>query len=216
MSFMGMFDQRIDYETAGMERADIDDDPIVQWQRWYDQAVEAELPDPTNFCVATVDGDGMPDNRWVLVRGVDHRGFSFFTNLGSAKSQQLAAQPKACGVFAWLPLHRQVRVRGAVEPVSADEADAYYASRPRASQIGAWASPQSSVIADRSVLDERVAHFTAEFEASQPSRPPYWGGWRVVPTEIEFWQGRPSRLHDRFVYRRIAPDQPWTIDRLAP
>jgi pyridoxamine 5'-phosphate oxidase len=157
-----------------------------------------------------------------LVRGADERGFAFYTNYSSAKSQQLDAQPVAAAVFAWLDLHRQVRVRGTVERVAAEESDEYFASRPRASQLGAWASPQSDVLADRSVLEARVAAVEAEFGADDDGdpipRPGFWGGWRLVPTEWEFWQGRPSRLHDRVHYRKAEDggDGAWHIERLAP
>jgi pyridoxamine 5'-phosphate oxidase len=213
---MGIADQRIDYETAGLERHDLVDDPIAQWHRWYEQAVAADLHEPNNFCVATVDADGLPDNRYVLVRGVDERGFVFYTNLDSAKSSHLKTHPKAAGVCGWLQLHRQVRVRGAVELVDTDEADAYYASRPLSSRVGAWSSPQSTVISGRDVLDANVATVEARFADGEPTRPPFWGGWRIVPTEIEFWQGRPSRLHDRFRYRRDDVTSPWIVERLAP
>jgi pyridoxamine 5'-phosphate oxidase len=213
---MGIADQRIDYETAGLERHDLLDDPIAQWHIWYEQAVSADTHEPNNFCVATVDREGMPDNRYVLVRSVDDRGFAFYTNLDSAKSQQLKANPKAAGVCGWLQLHRQVRVRGSIELVEAAEADAYYDSRPLSSRFGAWSSPQSTVISGRGVLDEVVGATEARFADGAPTRPPFWGGWRIVPVEIEFWQGRPSRLHDRFRYRRDAVSSPWIVERLAP
>jgi pyridoxamine 5'-phosphate oxidase len=166
--------------------------------------------------VASVDADGVPDARIVLVRTVDDDGLVFFTNYESAKSRQFDARPGASAVFSWLDLHRQVRLRATVQRVSEAESDAYFASRPRASQLGAWASPQSEEIADRSVLEEQVIAFDERFADQPVPRPPHWGGWRLVPFEWEFWQGRPSRLHDRLRYRRDGVDAPWTITRLAP
>ncbi len=208
--------RREEYETAGLDVGDLAAEPVAQWQRWYDEASSAGCVEPHAFVLATVDGDGFPQTRYLLARGADERGFAFFTNYESAKSHQLDASPKASLLFTWLQLHRQVRVVGTVERLSAAESDAYYASRPRSSQIGAWASPQSQVLADRAALEARVEQFTTTFEGvDDVPRPNYWGGWRLTPITVEFWQGRPSRLHDRLRYRR-NDDGEWIVERLAP
>ena len=210
--------RRSDYAWGALDRADLADDPIAQWWTWYEAAVAAGIEEPNAMSVATIHDDGGPDARLVLARGVDSRGFAFFTNYASTKGNQLAERPVAAATFAWLELHRQVRVRGVVEKVAADESDKYFASRPRESRIGAWASPQSTVLADRAALEARVADVEARFPDEDIPRPPFWGGLRIVPVAIEFWQGRPSRLHDRFRYRRDAPAEgrDWVIERLAP
>ena len=207
-------DWRIQYETAGLELSDLALDPMQQWHVWHSEAFDAGIVEPNAMVLSTVDLHGMPDARAVLVRDADRFGFTFFTNYESVKSHQLSARPVACATFAWLDLHRQVRVRGSVERVSDHESDEYFASRPRPSQIGAWASPQSEVLRDRQELMELVVEHEKRFAGQVVRRPPHWGGWRLVPEQWEFWQGRPSRLHDRFRYRQH--EDAWKIDRLAP
>ena len=209
--------RRADYESAGLDVGDVDASPLVQWQRWYDQASEGGCVEPHAFVLSTVDTEGWPQSRYLLARGADERGFSFFTNYESAKSVQLTAEPRAAMLFTWLQLHRQVRVVGVVERLPEIESDQYYATRPRSSQLGAWSSPQSQVLPDRASLEQRVAQFEQTFaDVAAVPRPAYWGGWLLRPVSFEFWQGRPSRLHDRVRYRRAESDGQWIIERLAP
>jgi pyridoxamine 5'-phosphate oxidase len=207
-------DRRVQYETAGLDLADLAATPIQQWHRWYDDAVEAGVAEPNAMTVSSNDAEGQPDARVVLAREVNDEGIIFYTNYESAKGIQLASAPFASAVFAWLDLHRQVRVRGEIEVVSSEESDAYFASRPRESQIGAWASAQSQVIAGREELEAAVVEMTQRFMGGDVPRPPHWGGLRIVPSTMEFWQGRPSRLHDRFRYAWAGTQ--WSISRLAP
>lgn len=207
-------DLRQSYEKGALERTDLPADPLALFLAWFEDAREGGVSEPNAMTLATVDASGHPSARIVLLKGADARGFAFYTNLESRKSQEVKATGRASLVFWWEPLQRQVRIEGAAEPVPAPEADAYYASRPRGSRLGAWASPQSEVIASREVLEARKADAEARFEGADVPRPDFWGGWRVVPESIEFWQGRPSRLHDRFRYTRDG--EAWQIDRLAP
>lgn len=208
--------RRIQYETAGLDVDDLAADPVEQWHRWHAEALEAGVAEPNAMTVATVDADGMPDARLLLARDVDERGLVFFTNYRSVKSRQLEERPVAAAVFSWLDLHRQVRLRATVERVATEESDAYFASRPRASRLGAWASPQSDTLRDRAELEQLVIIADEEFADRDVPRPDFWGGWRLVPVEWEFWQGRPNRLHDRLRYRPAAAGDGWTVERLAP
>ena len=197
-----------------LERGDLAADPIEQFRRWFDEAADAGVPLPNAMGLATAGADGRPSVRHVLLRGVDVRGFTFFTNRESRKGRQLAENPHAALVFLWKELDRQVEVEGRVEATADEESDAYFSGRPRGAQLGAWASPQSAVIAGRDDLLEGVAEVVARVGDGDVDRPPYWGGYRVVPDRIEFWQGHEDRLHDRFAYTRT--DAGWRIDRLAP
>ena len=206
-------DLRQSYNKGRLTRDVLPPEPVALFLAWFEDAREAGVTEPNAMTLATVNADRQPSARIVLLKGVDARGFAFYTNLESRKSTEIGATHRAALVFWWEGLQRQVRIEGEVVPVPADEADAYYASRPRGSRLGAWASPQSREIASREVLDERLAEAERQFPEAVP-RPPFWGGWRVVPERVEFWQGRPSRLHDRFVYVRDGTG--WRVSRLAP
>ncbi|UUX94591.1 pyridoxamine 5'-phosphate oxidase [Aquabacterium sp. J223] len=205
---------RKSYERAALDEQAADPDPLRQFERWLTEALQAELPEPNAMTLATVGEDGRPSSRIVLVKGVDARGLAWYTNYDSRKGRDLAAHPFAALQFHWVELERVVRIEGRVEKTSEAESDAYYASRPLDSRIGAWASPQSRPIESRAVLVANAARYGAQF-LLQPPRPPHWGGYRLRPDRWEFWQGRPSRLHDRLEYRPL-PEGGWRLQRLAP
>lgn len=200
--------------TGPLLEGHVDPDPFVQFGRWFSEAVAAGVPEPEAMALATASPSGEVSARMVLLRGVDERGFRFFTNRDSAKAHDLARNPRAALVFHWHALGRQVRVTGTVAETSDEESAAYFATRPRGSQLSAWASEQSRVIATRAELERRVAEAAARFEGQEVPLPPHWGGYIVAPGEIEFWQHRPDRLHDRLRYRRSADT--WVIERLMP
>lgn len=216
---MKIADLRTDYRLQTLDETGVAPDAFRQFERWLDEALKADLPEPTAMSLATVGADGRPAARIVLLKGFDQNGFMFFTNYASRKGQELDAAGQAALLFHWAELERQVRIEGSVGKIAPHESDAYFASRPAASRLGAWASPQSEPIADRAALEARLQAITEKFRNAGDAiaRPSHWGGYRLVPDMLEFWQGRRSRLHDRIRYRRSAGDPgAWTIDRLAP
>ncbi|WP_050477423.1 pyridoxamine 5'-phosphate oxidase [Herbaspirillum rhizosphaerae] len=211
---MSIADLRKDYSRASLSELDVAADPIVQFSTWFDEALKAEIPEPNAMSIATVGADGKPSSRIVLLKQVDAAGFTWFTNYHSRKGREIAQHPYVALLFHWVELERQVRIEGKIEQVSAGESDAYFSSRPLLSQIGAIASEQSQPVDKRETLETQFA--TAETKyGTQPVRPEHWGGYRVVPEKMEFWQGRRSRLHDRVIYTRAA-DGAWTRQRLQP
>ena len=204
---------RKNYTFGQLSETEVPPNPLRLFQLWFDQAVKAECPEPNSMTLATADAAGNPSARIVLLKGADSAGFTFFTNYESQKGKELAGRPHAALLFHWHELERQVRIKGLVERVSPAESDEYFHSRPAASRIGAWASPQSAEIPNREFLEEAEKRFAADF-GDKPPRPEHWGGYRLHPTEIEFWQGRPSRLHDRIHYQLDGAE--WRVARLAP
>ncbi len=211
---MQIANMRKEYTQGGLSEADMNADPIRQFEIWFQQALAANLPEPNAMTLATA-ADGQPSARVVLLKAFDASGFTFFTNYDSRKGHDLTANPRAALLFFWPPLQRQVRIEGTVERASASESDAYFRSRPLGSRLGAWASHQSEIIPNREVLEERMRELTQRFADGEVPRPPHWGGYRVRPLMMEFWQGRPDRLHDRLRYRRMEPDG-WCLERLSP
>ena len=207
---------RVDYGNRTLERADLDDDPIVQFERWLAEAATIGLQEPNAMSLATAGLDNQPSVRTVLLRHVDHSGFVFFTNYQGRKAQQLSQNSRAALLFHWQVMHRQVSIEGVVDKVSRDESAEYFASRPRDSQLGAWASAQSESLESRAQLDQRFEQAQQQFDGCAVALPGFWGGYRLTPMRIEFWQGRSNRLHDRFVWSRRSEAEPWDVSRLAP
>jgi pyridoxamine 5'-phosphate oxidase len=208
-------DIRKDYKLQSLSEKDVAADPIGQFGKWWEEATLSGIDEVNAMTLATASGDGMPDARIVLLKGMDERGFTFFTNYHSSKGQQMLENPRASLVFFWKELERQVRISGLVVLVSEKESDEYYNSRPEGSRIGAWASPQSKVIEDRKWLELNEEKIRATFSGGTIDRPPHWGGYRLKPTRVEFWQGRPNRLHDRILYS-LQGNGSWKVQRLAP
>lgn len=211
---MDLADFRKEYSDRGLHREELNADPVAQFSQWFSHATELGVHEPNAMTLATVDETGMPYQRTVLLKYFDAAGFVFFTNYGSRKSKQIAANPKCSLLFPWITLERQVIIQGVAEKISSAESLRYFASRPRESQIGAWVSNQSEVITSRKFLMQKLAEIKDKFQHGEIPLPSFWGGYRVVPTAIEFWQGGPARLHDRFLYQKSGTG--WEIERLSP
>ncbi len=206
---------REEYTRAGLDRDHLDSDPFQQFSLWFQQAREAQLPEPNAMSLATASADGMPSLRTVLLKYFDDKGFVFFTNFKSSKALEISENPEVALMFPWITLERQVIIRGRAEKVSTSESLKYFTSRPAGSQLGAWVSEQSSVISGRKLLEMKLAEMKRKFRDGKIPLPDFWGGYRIIPEKIEFWQGRPSRLHDRFLYTRESENH-WSIERLSP
>lgn len=211
---MSLSERRIDYGKSNLDEQAADPDPLAQFRQWLEEAESAGVPEPNAMTLATAAADGTPAARIVLLRGVDPRGFVFFTDYRSQKSRELGANPRAALVFFWHAVERQVRIAGTVARVTPAESASYFETRPRGSQLGAWGSEQSAVVPGREVIDQAVASAERRFSDRPVPCPPHWGGYRLEPLEIEFWQGRPNRLHDRLRYSRVT--EGWKIERLSP
>jgi pyridoxamine 5'-phosphate oxidase len=212
---MDLSDFRKEYSTKGLHREDLGTDPIQLFQRWFQQATELDIPEPNAMTLSTLAPDGFPSQRTVLLKAFDQKGFTFFTNYQSRKAQHIHANPKVCLLFPWVTLERQIIIQGSAEKISSAESLKYFMTRPRESQIGAWVSNQSEVITSKKILLQKFEEIKSKFQDGEIPLPSFWGGYRVVPKTIEFWQGGPGRIHDRFLFTRTA-DASWQIDRLAP
>jgi pyridoxamine 5'-phosphate oxidase len=211
---MNLADLRKDYSLAGLAEKDLARDPFRQFEKWFAEAQAAKVAEPNAMVLATATRDGRPSSRTVLLKAVDGRGFVFYSNYESRKGRELEVNPRASLTFPWVAMERQVIVEGSVTKVAREESEAYFHSRPRASQLGAWVSPQSTIIPDRRALEENLKALDQKYAGQEVPLPPNWGGWRLAPETVEFWQGRRNRLHDRLRYRREK--EGWTIERLAP
>jgi len=212
---MDLSDFRKEYSAKGLQREDLNHDPVEQFALWFKQATELKVHEPNAMSLATISKDAIPSQRTVLLKAFDEKGFTFFTNYQSRKAEHIANNPNVCLLFPWITLERQVIVQGRAEKISAGESLKYFATRPRDSQIGAWVSNQSEVITSRKLLIQKLDEIRSKFKDGEIPLPSFWGGFRVVPHSFEFWQGGPARIHDRFLYTRQS-EAPWQIDRLAP
>ena len=212
---MDLSDFRKEYSSRGMHREDLSQDPTVMFAQWFAQATELQVHEPNAMTLATISPEGIPSQHTVLLKAFDRKGFTFFTNYGSRKAAHIAANPSVCLLFPWVTLERQVIIQGHAEKISTAESLGYFATRPRESQIGAWVSNQSEVISSRKILLQKIEEIKSRFKNGEIPIPSFWGGYRVVPETVEFWQGGPARVHDRFLYTHQTDDS-WNIDRLSP